>query len=434
MLYRKLWSVSWSCLTNVDTDHGLTKPESSDEVEVDSMRKFISLLSLCWLVTTGVGRAQTLDKEMSALAANLTKALVAQGSKNVAAIDFTDLQGQPTELGRFLSEQLSVEMVLAGGVSMLDRGNIKSILAEHKLTEEGLVNPANARKLGEFAGVDTILIGSVTSLDAGFVLTVKAISAETSKIVAAGKITFQKTPDLQGIGNRGLPRSASGTSTPPDSAAGYQEANAIATKDIGSLRVDLKSVMPMKLKDQNGQTTNGIRLSFDFTSRETRRVIVVGMNATNQHHAYNYTFNSQGPSFGDCGLGLGLRSSLVDSNGNSWSYSSVTGVSIVGVGCAEREQDPSDIASLLAKQDRLNGASLPNQSQYVYGSPSAIDPGQTASVVMTFILNANGQRQASNPQSFQFASEIVVGVVTTEINKSYSLQNLTFDRVAMPAR
>ena len=27
-----------------------------------------------------------------------SKALVAQGSKNVAAIDFTDLQGQPTEL------------------------------------------------------------------------------------------------------------------------------------------------------------------------------------------------------------------------------------------------------------------------------------------------------------------------------------------------
>src|SRR5690349_10034068 len=100
------------------------------------MRRLILLL-LSWYLSTGAARAQSLDKEMSGLAASLTKALVAQGSKNVAAIDFTDLQGQPTELGRFLSEQLSVEMVLAGGVSMLDRANIKSILAEHKLTEEG---------------------------------------------------------------------------------------------------------------------------------------------------------------------------------------------------------------------------------------------------------------------------------------------------------
>jgi curli biogenesis system outer membrane secretion channel CsgG len=50
---------------------------------------------------------------------------------------------------------------------MVDRANIKSILAEHKLTEEGLVNPANAKKLGEFAGVDAILMGNVTVLDYG---------------------------------------------------------------------------------------------------------------------------------------------------------------------------------------------------------------------------------------------------------------------------
>jgi hypothetical protein len=35
---------------------------------------------------------------VSALAAKLVKALSAQGYKNVAAIDFTDLHGQPTEL------------------------------------------------------------------------------------------------------------------------------------------------------------------------------------------------------------------------------------------------------------------------------------------------------------------------------------------------
>jgi len=415
------------------------------------MRKLILLLLACW-VAVGMVRAQSLDKEMSALAASLSKELVTQGSKNVAVVDFTDLQGQPTELGRFLSEQLAVEIVLTKGVSVLDRANFKSILAEHKLTEQGLVNPANAKKLGEFAGVDTILIGTVTALDAGFVLTVKAISTESAKIIAAGRATFTKTPDLQGIANTNLTGSAASGS---DSGAGYKEANAIATKDLGSLRVVLKSVLPAQVKDAQGSVSSGLRISFDFTSRETQRPIVVGMNATEA-----LTF--------PCRLGNGLRSSLVDSNGNYWSYSSVTGVGIIGVGCVgySPSHKPSEIVSLLQEQDRRGpkspvtssgaqsasgaagaaaagaaaaaaairagqGSGQPgNQSEYVYGSMSVINPGQTISVTMTFVLDGNGQDRS--PQYFQINSEIIVGIVTADKSKSYSLQNLTFDQVRPP--
>ena len=116
-------------------------------------------LLACLLAMGGQLHAQSLDQEMAGLADRVSKALVSKGFKNVANLDFTDIQGQPTELGRFLSDQLAVEIVSSGGVSMVDRANLKSILAEHKLTEEGLVNPANAKKLGEFAGVDAIQIG-----------------------------------------------------------------------------------------------------------------------------------------------------------------------------------------------------------------------------------------------------------------------------------
>lgn len=382
-------------------------------------------------------RAQTLNREMPKLADKLSKALVAKGSKNVAAIDFTDLQEQPTELGRFLSEQLTVEMVLNGGVSMLDRANIKSILAEHKLTEEGLVKPENAKKLGEFAGVDAILIGNVTALDDGIELMVKAISTESAKIVAAGRITFPKTSEIQQLLNRGVSANASAapaTTTAAGSGNSYQDASAIATKDIGSLRVVLKSVMPMNLKDQNGQSVNGIRCSFEFINRETQKPIVVALNATNERKgSYNTIYDSSVGTYGDCGLGVSLRSSIVDSNGNLWSYSSVTGVSIIGVGCAIKDHDPSEIVDMLEKQDQLNGASLPMNARYVYGSPSTVNPGQTISVMMTFVLNESAPKSRGNPEFFQITSEIVVGIVTAGTKKSYSLHNLTFDRVSLPA-
>ena len=157
--------------------------------------KLLAVLLACCVLAVGTAYSQTMDDEMAGLADKISKALVARGCKNVAAVDFTDLQGQPTELGRFLSEQLTVEIVSTGGVSMVDRANIKSILAEHKLAEEGLVDPANAKKLGEFAGVDAILVGNVTELDDGIVLMVRAISTGSANIVAAGRIKFSKSSE-----------------------------------------------------------------------------------------------------------------------------------------------------------------------------------------------------------------------------------------------
>src|SRR5438067_56659 len=104
------------------------------------MRRTLRLSLVILSATFGrTGACQTLDREMSALAIKISKSLSDQGYKSVAAVDFTDLQGQPTELGRFLADQLSVEIVSNGGVGMVDRANIRSILTEHKLTEEGLV-------------------------------------------------------------------------------------------------------------------------------------------------------------------------------------------------------------------------------------------------------------------------------------------------------
>lgn len=392
------------------------------------MKKLISALLWCWFATAVVGRAQTLDQEMSGLADKLNKALVAKGCKNVAAIDFTDLQGQPTELGRYLSERLAVEIVSTGGVSMVDRANLKSILAEHKLTEEGLVNPANAKKLGEFAGVDAILIGNVTALDDAVELMVKGISTASAQIIAAGRIKFPKTSEIQQLFNRSVSGSA-GVSSPTTTAAGdrggsgYQEATAIATKDIGPLRIVLQSVMPITIKSPYGMKS-GIRCSFQFISRETQRPVIVAMNAT-QQRGYNR---------GSCKLDDSLRSSVVDSNGNSYKLpnSNVVGIGIIGVGCDDMTgYDPSQVASLLERQDR-DGSRGQEKGEYVYGATSTISPGQSLSVTMNFELDGTGGKQSGRPQFFQIGSEIVVGVAATDKKKAYSLQNLTFDRVTMP--
>ena len=112
------------------------------------------LIGAAGIFLCGPVQAKDLNTEIALLSGKLARKMVGRGVKKIAVIDFVDLQGRTTELGKYLAEQLSVEMVNEEDISVADRANIKSILAEHKLTMSGLVDPENAKKLGRFAGID----------------------------------------------------------------------------------------------------------------------------------------------------------------------------------------------------------------------------------------------------------------------------------------
>src|SRR5689334_739782 len=119
-----------------------------------------------WLVLT-LGfphiQAQEIDKELSDLTEKLAVAIKDHGRKKITVLDFTDLDGHTTELGRYIAEHLTVNFVIGKReFSVLDRANLKSVLAEHKLTATGLIDPENAKKLGQFAGVDALILGTIT--------------------------------------------------------------------------------------------------------------------------------------------------------------------------------------------------------------------------------------------------------------------------------
>jgi hypothetical protein len=197
----------------------------------------------------------------------------------------------------------------------------------------------------------------------------------------------------------------------------------IATKDLGSLRVVLKSVLPLKL--QNGR--GGVRCAFDFTNLETQKPIVVAMNANAYEHAGNQ-------------LGYYLRSTLVDENGGIWRLSNtdVTGMSIVGVGQQHATGvrfNPAEIAAVLSKRDELKSDVLQESGieyRFVFGSTTEMSPGQTLSVTVNFAQDVNPNTSGAPAKVFQMAAEIVVGLVTANAKTSYSLHNLTFDRVRLP--
>jgi curli biogenesis system outer membrane secretion channel CsgG len=239
--------------------------------------------------------AQDIDTELSKLADNLAGQIKDQGKKKVTVIDFTDLQGGSSELGKYIAEQLTVDLVISKkDFSVLDRANLKSILAEHKLTATGLIDPDTAKKLGQFAGVDAIILGTITPKDQNIALTAKIITTDTAEIIGAAKAAFKADRTIQQL--QSTPSTGNNVLSGAGAGADLSEDKPKVVKSFGNLIVELQS-----LKIVNG---GQYLLTMTLTNRsKTRSIWVAGSS----------------------------RASLFDPNGNQFGRAAVSGISYASV-------------------------------------------------------------------------------------------------------
>ena len=88
----------------------------------------IFIASLCVILFSHAPvLAQDMDKELASLSEQLAGKIKDQGKKKVAVMDFTDLEGRPGgELGKYIAEQLTIDMVMEKrDFSVLDRNSKK---------------------------------------------------------------------------------------------------------------------------------------------------------------------------------------------------------------------------------------------------------------------------------------------------------------------
>ena len=151
------------------------------------------------------------QQEVEALSSRLTESIAKSGKKTVAVVDFTDLQGNATELGRFLAEEFSVALAgRAEGFEVIDRTHLKVLLEEHKLASTGLIDPQTARKLGQVAGVEALVTGTITPFGHTVRVLVKVLDTSTARMISAVAVDIQKTKAIEellarGIGSRNQP-------------------------------------------------------------------------------------------------------------------------------------------------------------------------------------------------------------------------------------
>ena len=206
--------------------------------------RIIAIMLCLFVCSPAPARAQDMDTELTKLTENLAGLIKDHGSKKVTVLDFTDLDGNTSEIGKYVAEQLTVDFVMKKrDFSVLDRANLKKIMDEHKLTASGLVDPENAKKLGMFAGVDAMIFGKIVSGVGKVNVTTTVVTTDTAEIIGGGKASFIDDATVEQLKN-----TPPATTKPAGSAenvsggADLSEDKPKVVKKFGNLVVELQSL------------------------------------------------------------------------------------------------------------------------------------------------------------------------------------------------
>lgn len=153
---------------------------------------------ICTIGTVPVCSAY--EDELNNMSQGLTRDIIKSGKKRVAVVDFTDLHGNITELGRFISEELSVNLTRnSTKYEVIDRAHLKAIMTEHKFAASGLVDPETIKEIGKIASVDLLVTGLLTPFGDSIRISCKILSTKTAKVLNARKVDIAKTRSIENM-------------------------------------------------------------------------------------------------------------------------------------------------------------------------------------------------------------------------------------------
>ena len=89
----------------------------------------------------------------------------AQGKLRIAVINFQNNSSWTwwgDQLGGAAADEIVTQLVKTGKFSVIERAQLEAILAEQRIGQTGLVNPATAARVGQLLGAQLIMTGSIT--------------------------------------------------------------------------------------------------------------------------------------------------------------------------------------------------------------------------------------------------------------------------------
>ncbi|MES2429392.1 MAG: FlgO family outer membrane protein [Bacteroidota bacterium] len=155
--------------------------------------------------------AQDFDKIIASTADTLSKKIISSERKKVAITDFVNLDESITQLGTFLSEEVSSELSnLTDNQTkfrILERSKLNQILEEKNLIQS-TDGSKMAKELGKLSVADALIFATITDFNGYYRVVMKLLDTKTGDALSSYKINLVKTPSLENLNQNNIKKSS----------------------------------------------------------------------------------------------------------------------------------------------------------------------------------------------------------------------------------
>jgi curli biogenesis system outer membrane secretion channel CsgG len=139
------------------------------------------------------------DTGLDELSGKVAEDMMGAGKTRIAVIDFCDLDGRVSLLGKFVAEELITRLFETGQFYVVERSLLTKVLEEQKLSLDPVIDQSTAQELGKILGVDAIVTGTITDLVDMYRLNARMIGTEKGLVFAAASTSLIKDRSLRAL-------------------------------------------------------------------------------------------------------------------------------------------------------------------------------------------------------------------------------------------
>jgi|GEM_PF-2722162 len=145
--------------------------------------------------------ATALEIAIRNLSDKLAKGLSEAKQAKIGVLEFLDLQGRISQLGKFIAEDLTTALFEKGKFSMVERSLLQQVMREQALSQTGIIDLTQAQEIGKMVGADAIITGSLSDIGNEIKTNARLIDVREGTVLAVAGESIAKTENVSKMFN-----------------------------------------------------------------------------------------------------------------------------------------------------------------------------------------------------------------------------------------
>ena len=142
-----------------------------------------------------------LEASIRSLANKLMTRLMETKPRWVGVMEFLDLQGRISQLGKFVGEELTTVFFEKGKFAMVERNLLQQTMREQALAQSGIIEATKAQEIGMIVGAEAIITGTLSDIGNEIKVNARLIDVRTGAVLAVAGESIAKTENVARLFN-----------------------------------------------------------------------------------------------------------------------------------------------------------------------------------------------------------------------------------------